>query len=402
MQRNPHRRPQRSTYRRVRHEAEPAPDAAAVAGLSAPPRRVRWRRSYAFVGVPLLLLAVLGFIIVPAVIRARTAYSRIFVTPMPRVQIAPNASGTPVIVAINGTRTPATPSTTQSAAPGGLTLPATPSATPNPLDAIPDWNGKDRVNILLLGVDSTPARRAQGEPPLSDTMIVVSINPADKTVGMLSIPRDLLVTIPNYGDDKINAAFSNGERSKLTGPGLVTATIEYNFDIPISYFAEVDLAGFQQIVDTLGGVTIDVQAPLKDDEYPADNFNYTRLLFHTGLQHMDGVTALHYARSRHDDNDFGRGNRQQQVLKALRAQAESLDTITKAPALLSTLAGSFRTDLSPTQLLALAKLGVGIPAGNIHSYNLLSAISEQNDYRGYYLIPNWPKIQQIVTQLTSG
>ena len=99
-------------------------------------------------------------------------------------------------------------------------------------------------------------------------MIIVSINPPTKTVGMVSIPRDLLVTIPGYGDDKINAAYPYGSQADITGPGLAEATIEYNFKVNIDYYAEVDFTGFQKIIDTLGGVTLDVPAPIKDDEYP--------------------------------------------------------------------------------------------------------------------------------------
>src|SRR5690606_39902762 len=126
-------------------------------------------------------------------------------------------------------------------------------------------------------------------------------------VGMMSIPRDLLVTIPGLGEEKINAAYSAGEESGVTGAGLVRATVEYNFNIPIHYVAEVDFEGFQRIVDTLGGVTIDVPAPIKDDEYPGEQFNYTRIYFHTGLQHLDVNTARRFARTRSDDTHFIRG-----------------------------------------------------------------------------------------------
>src|SRR5690606_27223602 len=101
---------------------------------------------------------------------------------------------------------------------------------------------KERVNIVLLGVDD----RRDGEVPRSDTMIIVTIDPATKKVGMLSIPRDLLVTIPSFGDDKINAAYPVGSQSEIGGPALVIATIEYNFEIPIHYYAEVDFHGFEK------------------------------------------------------------------------------------------------------------------------------------------------------------
>src|SRR5690606_24957281 len=205
---------------------------------------------------------------------------------------------------------------------------------------------------------------------------------------------------PGLGEEKINAAYSAGEESGVTGAGLVRATVEYNFNIPIHYVAEVDFEGFQRIVDTLGGVTIDVPAPIKDDEYPGEQFNYTRIYFHTGLQHMDGKTALRYARTRHDDNDFARCNRQQQVLRALQQQAVSLNLITKAPELLEELGDSVRTDLPPGDALALAKLGTEIDAGSIRSYSLLPATTAQwNPGEPYYLIPDWDQVAAILAEM---
>lgn len=309
--------------------------------------------------------------------KAQNAYGKIFVDSPERPIIVPNAAGTPEIVT----------DPTQAA---GL-------PTPTP---IPDWNGKNRVNILLLGADTNADRKAEGEPALSDTMIIVSIDPTTKQVGMMSIPRDTLVSIPGVGDDKINAAYSAGSLSDITGPGLARATVEYNFHITINYFAVVDFEGFQKIVDTLGGVTLDVPAPIKDDQYPGEQFNYTRVYFHTGLQHMDGLTALRYVRTRHDDNDFARGNRQQQLLEALRQQMTAMNLITKASSLIDDLGDTIRTDIPPGDALRLAKLGTEIQSGNIHSYSLLPALTEQwNAGQPYYLIPDWAKVQQIVNQM---
>ncbi len=313
----------------------------------------------------------------PILLKAREAANKIFVTPPPKYVIVPNAQGTPEIK-IRPTPQPQQPGQQQQ--------------QQQPADTIPNWNGKDRVNILLLGVDD----RHDGTIPRSDTMILVSIDPPTKTVSMVSIPRDLLVTIPGHGDDKINAAYPYGSQSEITGPGLAEATVEYNFKIKINYYAEVDFTGFQTIVDTLGGVTLDVSAPIKDDEYPGALNNYTRVLFHSGLQHMNGIAALQYARTRHDDNDFARGNRQQQVLQALRQQGTQLGLITKAPDLLTALGNTVRTDLSLTQTLSLAKLGTQINSSNIHSYSLLPALTESSTAAGYYLLPDWAGIGQIM------
>lgn len=411
MHRYPNRRLQSSRYhshsRRRDDAVVPATassgDDAPVQGGAASPR-VRRRRWLLLAGVPLAILTLLIALIVPTLLRVRTAYGQIFVTPMSHLQVVDNGRGTPVIVAPGAASAFASPAAPAGTPGADLGQPGDrlPSPTASPLDRLPNWDRKDRVNILLLGVDANPARQSQGEPPLSDTIIIVSINPATKTVSMLSIPRDLLVTIPNYGPDKINAAFADGEVSGLGGPALVRATIEYNFHFPIHYFAEVDLAGFEKIVDTLGGVTIDVRAPLKDDQYPGDHFDYLRFYFQTGLQHLDGATALHYARSRHDDNDFARGDRQQQVLEALREQAVSLGLIGKAPQLVTQLGGTVKTDLSPQQVLALAKLASTLPADSVKSYNLFNATTVQwLPGQPYYLIPQWLLIQQLLSEINA-
>ena len=334
----------------------------------------RWSgKRLALIGIPFILLLVSGVLLLPVIWKAHQAADKIFVTPPPQYDIVPNAQGTPELKI--------RPTDQQQAGAD-----------------IKSWNGKDRVNILLLGVDD----RQNGVIPRSDTMIVVSIDPVAKTVGMVSVPRDLLVTIPGYGDDKINAAYPYGSEQPITGPGLAKATVEYNFHIKIDYYAEVNFTGFTDIVNTLGGVTLDVPAPIKDDAYPGTLNNYTRVLFHTGVQHMDGKTALQYARTRHDDNDFARGERQQQVLKALRQQGTQLGLISKAPSLISELGNTVRTDLSLSQTLSLAKLATQIDSGNIKSYSLLPALTESSTSAGYYLIPNWPAINVIMSQAMGG
>ncbi|HET7034110.1 MAG TPA: LCP family protein [Thermomicrobiaceae bacterium] len=335
-----------------------------------PARRGRWPspRRLLLLGVPLAACLVVAVYLGVVALRAQQAASKIFSLPrQPHPVVRVNAQGTPEI----------DPQATAASA------------------GIPEWSKSGRVNLLLLGVDD----RHDGEPARSDTMIVVSIDPAAKTVGMLSIPRDLLVSIPGVGDDKINAAYPNGEAGSIGGAQLARATVEYNFQIPIDYVATVDFTGFQKIVDTLGGVTLDVATPIKDDEYPAENYNYTRVLFHSGVQHMNGQTALRYARTRHDDNDFARGDRQQQVLKALRAQAISLNLITKAPQLLSNLGDTFHTSMPVSDALSLARLASEIKGGNITSYSLLPDVGEQWTDAGYYLIPDWQQIQGTLHQM---
>jgi LCP family protein required for cell wall assembly len=269
---------------------------------------------------------------------------------------------------------------------------------------LPNWDENDTVNILLLGIDERPGDE---EPARTDTMIVVHVNPATKYVTMMSIPRDLLVTIPGFGDDKINAAFTLGEANTDTikggGPTLVQQTIEANFGITIHYFATVDFDGFRAIIDEIGGIVLDVPASVKDDLYPTENFGVTRIYFPTGLQAMDGEAALRYARTRHGDNDIARGMRQQQVLQAIRAQAITLGLISQANDLIREAGDAVRTDLNFNQMLALANLGRGIDANHIIQLNLWEAgvLSEHlPEYEGdaFYMVGDWSSIYNLMDE----
>jgi LCP family protein required for cell wall assembly len=224
---------------------------------------------------------------------------------------------------------------------------------------------------------------------------------------MLSIPRDLLVEIPGYYATKINAAYPFGELDGSIaggGPTLAAQTIEYNFGIPIHYFVEVDIAGMEMVIDTLGGIIIDVPGIVKDEQYPTDDYGYTRVRFTPGLQLMDGRTAVRYSRTRHDDGDFARQSRQQQVLLALRERALQTGIITKLPELISELGDSIRTDLlgddpSLTRLYQLARLGQDIGRENIYSHSLGHLVYEEWIGDGYYLVGDWTTIRALAADL---
>jgi polyisoprenyl-teichoic acid--peptidoglycan teichoic acid transferase len=221
---------------------------------------------------------------------------------------------------------------------------------------LPEWTGTDRINIALLGIDKRDDETVEGTR--SDTIIVASIDPPTRSVAMVSIPRDLWVTIPGCnaasgcigGQQRINFAHALG------GPDLLKRTISTDFGVPIQYYARVDFRGFEQMVDAVDGVIIDVERPIKDDEYPTYDYGFQRLYVTPGPQWMDGPTALKYARSRHDSTDFSRAARQQKVLVSLRDRALQLNMLPKAPELLGIASRSLSTDLSPVQLLSLARL----------------------------------------------
>jgi LCP family protein required for cell wall assembly len=177
-------------------------------------------------------------------------------------------------------------------------------------------------------------------------MIIVSVDMQSNIVRLLSIPRDLWVYIPGHGYNRINTADLWGELAKKGGgPERVKQTIQHNLGIPIHYYVRIDFQGFINIVNTVGGIDVDVDCPLPDISLSA------------GMHHMNGRQSLRYARSRKSTNDFDRGRRQRKVLMALWDQALTLDIIPKLPQLWRSMADSFQTDLSLDQVINLAYVG---------------------------------------------
>ncbi|MFQ6014621.1 MAG: LCP family protein [Anaerolineae bacterium] len=262
---------------------------------------------------------------------------------------------------------------------------------------------KERINILLLGIDQ---RRGEEGAFRTDTMIVVSVDPLKKTAAMLSIPRDLYVDIPGFGENRINVANFLGETSNYPGggPTLAKETVQYNLGIPIHYYILINFDGFRRVVDILGGITVDVEEAIDDYQYPDENYGYQHIYIPAGLQMMDGETALRYARSRHGGTDFERARRQQKVLLAIRDRALSLDIIPKIPALWAAREDMVRTDLQLDEIISLAQLGRELEAENIKSGVIDDSMTE------IYIVPEtganvlWPnrdKIGELVKELFS-
>jgi LCP family protein required for cell wall assembly len=221
----------------------------------------------------------------------------------------------------------------------------------------------------MMGIDRRP-----GEAFVSrtDTIMVLSIDPATDTASILSIPRDLYVEIPGYGQDRVNTALVYGSQQGdyLDGAALAMQTVSYNLNIPIHHFVLVDFGAFVRTIDLLGGIVVDVPYEINDPEYPDMNYGYDPLLIPAGVQQFDGATALKYARTRHGDSDFNRAYRQQQVLFAARTKALELgvgEMLLRAPSLYRQVEEGVRTDLSLEQLLRLAKSIGDIPAGSIRN-----------------------------------
>ncbi len=260
--------------------------------------------------------------------------------------------------------------------------------------------GRGRVNIALLGVDRRPD---EVDGSRSDTILILSIDQDNKAVNMLSIPRDLWVKIPGKGDNRISSAYFFGDQEKkgTGGPRLVKQTIQANFGIQIDYFIEVDFNGFRTIIDAIGGITIDVKKPLIDSEYPTEDYGIKRIFIPAGLQRLDGQTALEYARSRHSDSDFGRNQRQQEVILAIREQGLNLGVLTNTQ-LQAALQGAIKTDLSAGDIVALGQLALGMKRENIRQFAIDSNITRQQFINGAdVLVPDQAAFNQLIQQFLS-
>jgi len=250
-----------------------------------------------------------------------------------------------------------------------IVAPASPAQANNPANQGPITEQKltERVNILLMGSDQ---REGDPSPSRTDTMILSSIDPISNTVSMLSIPRDLWVPIPGYGEDRINAAYVYGELNKYPGggPALAKRTVQYNLGVPVHYYVWVNFDGFKKIIDDIGGIDVDVPRDIVDDHYPTDDYKTEKLYIPAGMQHMNGDLALKYARERHDSSDIDRAQRQQQVIMAVRSKvlsAKIIFSLDRLPSMLSTMGSSIKTDMTVDEMYAIYQAAHGVSGGNI-------------------------------------
>ncbi|GAA0305844.1 LCP family protein required for cell wall assembly [Gracilibacillus halotolerans] len=234
----------------------------------------------------------------------------------------------------------------------------------------------DPVSFLLLGVEDYTTGGKGGR---SDTLMVATFNPDEENLKLVSIPRDSYVTIPGReGKDKINHAFSFG------GKELSIKTVEEFLDIPIDYYATVNFDGFKAIVDTIGGITVDVPF---DFEQNSDDRVAEKLKFYEGEMHLDGRHALAYARMRLWDprNDIGRTERQRQVVEAIIKEVMSLTTITKVDDLAKDLGDNIETNMKITEGIGFLKNYSDFRTSNIDQLVLEGAGQDIGNI-SYYII----------------
>ena len=275
-------------------------------------------------------------------------------------------------------------------------------------------SGEDdgRINILLLGA---AGENWPGEN-LTDTIMLMSIDTRDLKVGLLSLPRDLFAGIPdaNY-QTKINQIYQYGLKNN-SGVKPIKDTVASITGLPIHYFFIVDFEGFKKVIDNIGGVNITVERDIYDARYPGPNYSYEIFEMKKGLHHMDGETALKYARMRHDDpeGDFGRARRQQQVIQAAKNRIFSLQTFFSPIALnnlLDTLGDHVKTNVTLAEIESFVALSRKLDTENVNNV-VVDAWKKDSLLKGSrlatgsgmasILVPragNWSEVQDLAENL---
>lgn len=248
-----------------------------------------------------------------------------------------------------------------------------PEPTIDPLLDNPILNDPFRRTILLLGIDQRDAINEPG-PFRTDTMILISVDPVRKTAGVISIPRDLWVTIPGFSLGRINTANALGDSSAFPGggPALAAETVATNLGVRVDNYVLVNFHAFTTLVDLIApdGIEVDVKEVIDDPHYPDAGYGTIAVHFDPGKQRLNAEKLLQYARTRATfGGDFDRARRQQEVLDAVRAYLLSAggvaNFVTQAPAIWEELSGSYKTNLTLKEIIGLGLLMNEIPRENI-------------------------------------
>jgi LCP family protein required for cell wall assembly len=276
---------------------------------------------------------------------------------------------------------------------------------------------KEPFTVLLIGVDKRA--EAINEGVRSDTLILVRVNPLQNWATMLSIPRDSVAPLPDGSFGKVNRAFSygyynaeslygNGTEADAGGGAAAAETLERFLKIKVDYIAQVDFQGFERIVDSIGGITVDVKQTLIDPEYPTENHGVERIYIPAGLQIMDGRTSLIYARSRHASNDFDRSKRQQQVLKDVLQQVRSRGlaaNVSLLPKWVGVLEQNVRTTLpigDISTMSDLAGIATRLDSNRIAQFAINPSAVRVDSVTGSDIYWNESDIRTLVNKWQSG
>lgn len=240
------------------------------------------------------------------------------------------------------------------------------------------------INIMIMGVD----RRAD-DVGRSDTLMVLTYNPADKKASLLSLPRDTRVHIEKNDYDKINHAYAYG------GHELTKKTVEAFLNVPVDYYVMIDVHAFEKIIDAVGGVDIDVEKRMYYED-PWDDDGGLIIDLYPGKQHMDGKTAIQYVRYRDGEGDIGRITRQQKFIKAFMSQIISPSILPKLPEIIQNISSAIQTDMPIDKMISLMTDLPTVQQNGLNSTMVPGKPAYIEDIS--YWIPDIAKTRQLIAQ----
>lgn len=267
------------------------------------------------------------------------------------------------------------------------------------------WNGTDRFTILIMGMDRRPGEG--GELTFrSDTIMLASLDPLHNRIGVLSIPRTIHLALPENGElVAVNTLLIRGElRQEGYGAELTRQVIQHNLGIYIDAYVLVDFDAFIDLVDTIGGIEISLNYNIVDPTYPDMNFGFDPFYLKPGTHILDGYDALRFARTRHQDNDYLRVERQLQVVEAVRDRVSDpvifQYLMTQASTIWSQFVGKIFTDLTLQDAIYLAITSMNISEENIYFGSLNEAYSfyvgtANNSVR----VPDRERLPELLTEV---
>lgn len=283
---------------------------------------------------------------------------------------------------------------------GGGVAVSTPSFEPN-------LGLGERLNVLLVGIDFAPGR----EQHLTDTMLVATLDPDTGEGALVSVPRDLYGVPLGDGrvyNAKLNSLMANAADDRdtypLGGPGTLKAAIGELLGISIHYFAAIDIEGMRQVVDTIGGVEVVVQRAINDPRYSDTVTGQYGFYLSPGRHHLDGQTAMAFARSRlgEGDSDFTRAERQQILLTAIAEKLTAGNLLVALPGLLDAVRDNVATDIPSGTIPTIAAEAQHADLGGLQQVVLTPpdyVTVEPNSAAGYILIPNFEAIKELAAQI---
>jgi LCP family protein required for cell wall assembly len=256
------------------------------------------------------------------------------------------------------------------------------------------------TTFLITGVDQ---RSGETGPTRGDVILLMHVDPKAERTVMMSVPRDLWLPQPDGTTGRINTALVAGydPENPDSGPDYLAQTLSMNFDVDVEGYFLFNFDGFVDVIDAVDGIDVDVPVTIVDEAYPTEDYGVQTIRFEAGPQQLDGEQALIYVRTRHQDSDFGRAVRQQQVIQALAQKIVWPQSWIRIPALVVALQQNAQTDVPLTKLPLLALAAYYVSSGQVETLVLNEEYVTPwvTESGAYVLLPRWEVIEPALQTL---